>query len=125
MWSFRGGRTHDTGWQSSNAFAVALRPPYEVRTVLFDGDPDALEELGVRSVLARIEWDFLGEPEAERLTLRSGRWSEEIELVLPADHPLYSVFLEWHLRDGSRPTLGPWQEEAGIVYIDELPDTNR
>ena len=40
---------------------MALRPPYEVRTVFFDGEPERLEEHGVRSVLARIEWDFLGE----------------------------------------------------------------
>jgi hypothetical protein len=124
VWSFRGGRTHDTGWQSADAFAIALRPPYEVRTVFFDGEPDALEAHGVRSVLARIEWDFLGEQKSERLTLRRGRWSEEVELVLPAERPLYSVFLEWHLTDGTRPSRGPWEEESGVVYIDELPESS-
>jgi hypothetical protein len=125
VWSFRGGRTHDTGWQTSDAFAVALRPPYAVRSVLFDGEPEVLAEHGVRSVLARVEWDFLGEARSERLTLRRGRWSEEMELVLPADRPMYTVFLEWHLSDGSRPSLGPWEEESGVVYIDELPGSSR
>ena len=125
VWSFRGGRSHDTGWQTADSFAIALRPPYDVRTVFFDGEPAALEDAGVRSVLARIEWDFLGEAKSERLTLRRGRWTEELELVLPAEKPTYSVFLEWHLTDGTRPSRGPWIEESGIVYIDELSGTNR
>jgi hypothetical protein len=125
VWSFRGGRSHDTGWQSADSFAIALRPPYDVRTVFFDGEPEALEAAGVRSVLARVEWDFLGETKSERLTLRRGRWSDELELVLAADQPTYSVFLEWHLQDGSRPSRGPWQEESGVVYIDEFPEANR
>jgi hypothetical protein len=121
VWSFRGGRSHDTGWRTADSFAIALRPPYDVRTVFFDGEPKALENAGVRSVLARIEWDFLGEPKSERLTLRRGRWSDEVELVLPAEEPTYNVFLEWHLTDGTRPSRGPWIEESGVVYIDELP----
>ncbi|HSL17298.1 MAG TPA: hypothetical protein VLB51_05265 [Methylomirabilota bacterium] len=123
VWSFRGGRSHDTGWQASDSFAIALRPPYEVRTLAFDGEPEALAAAGVRSVLARVEWDFLGEARSERLTLRRDHWSDELELVLPAEQPTYRVFLEWHLTDGSRPSRGPWTEESGVVYIDELPDT--
>jgi hypothetical protein len=122
VWSFRGGRSHDTGWQAADSFAVALRPPYDVRTVIFDGVPETLDQAGVRSVLARIEWDFLGEARSERLTLRRGHWNDELELVLPAERPTYSVFLEWHLTDGTRPSRGPWNEESGVVYIDELPD---
>ncbi|HOC44070.1 MAG TPA: hypothetical protein PKJ99_13720 [Thermoanaerobaculales bacterium] len=125
VWSFRGGRSHDTGWQAADAFAVALRPPYEVRTVAFDGAPETLESAGVRSVLARIEWDFLGEAKSELVTLRRGHWSDELELVLAADNPTYSVSLQWHLQDGSQPTRGPWVEESGVVYIDELPETRQ
>jgi hypothetical protein len=121
VWSFRGGRSHDTGWQAADAFAVALRPPYEVRTIVFDGEPEVLESAGVRSVLARVEWDFLGEEKSELVTLRRGRWSDELELVLAADNPTYSVSLQWHLQDGSQPSRGPWLEESGVVYIDELP----
>nr|MCW8985731.1 hypothetical protein [Thermoanaerobaculales bacterium] len=122
VWSFRGGRTHDTGWQETDAFAVALRPPFAVRRLLFDGEPDALEAAGVRSVLARVDWNFLGQERSERLTLRRGAWSDELELVLPAEDPTCSVFLEWHLSGGRKVSRGPWLEESDVVYIDEIPD---
>ena len=70
---------------------------------------------------AVVELDFLGKHERRRLTLRRGKWSEELELVLPAERPIYSVTLEWHMKDGSRPKRGPWDEESGVVYVDEVP----
>ncbi len=124
VWSFRGARSHDTGWQDTDAFAIALRPPYQVHTVLFDGEPDLLQRAGVRSVLATVEWDFLGEIKSERLTFRRERWSEEVDLVLPAANPVFNVTLQWHLTSGEKAHRGPWEERSGVVFIDELPDTN-
>ncbi|MCP4903083.1 MAG: hypothetical protein GY906_39470 [bacterium] len=124
VWSFRGARSHDTGWQDADAFAIALRPPYQIQTVFFDGEPELLQKAGVRSVLAIVEWDFLGESRSERLTFRKGRWSEEINLVLPAARPVFGVTLEWHLTDGNKARRGPWDESSGVVFIDEVPEPN-
>lgn len=124
VWSFRGARSHDTGWKEADAFAIALRPPYQVQTVLFEGEPGMLLDAGVRSVLATVAWDFLGEKKSERLTFRRGRWSEEIDLVLPAADPVFDVTLEWRLTNERRAQKGPWEERSGIVFIDELPQTN-
>lgn len=123
VWSFRGGRQHDTGWRDADAFALSLRPPYAVRRVSFEGAPGALAAAGVRSVLARVEWDFLGERRSEVVTLRPGAWSRELELVLPAERPVYGVTLTWHLAGGRTLSVGPREEEGEIVYVDELPAT--
>jgi len=120
VWTFRGGRQHDAGWQEADSFALSLRPPYVVRRLSFEGDPAALEAQGVRSVTAKVSWDFLGQPRTETVTLRAGAWSRELELVLPADQPVCSVHLAWRLQGGRTLQRGPFLEEGEVVYIDEV-----
>jgi len=124
VWSFRGGRQHDAGWQDADAFALSLRPPYAVRRVSFEGNGEVLAAAGVRSVLARLEWDFLGERRTENITLRPPGWSKEQELVLPSDHPTFRITLTWHLAGGRTLRSGPREEEGEIVYVDELPEAS-
>ena len=123
VWSFRGGRQHDSGWQDADAFALSLHPPYAVRRVSFEGDPAALSSAGVRSVLVTVSWEFLGQPRTERITLRPGAWSREVELVLPDEQPAVSVTLTWHLAGGRTLQRGPFNEDSEIVYVDEIPAT--
>ena len=123
VWSFRGGRQHDAGWQDADAFALSLRPPYTVRRLSLEGDPAVLEAAGVRSVLARVAWEFLGAPRSETVTLRPGAWSRELDLVLPPERASCSVTLTWRLAGGRTVQRGPFDEEGEIVYVDEIPES--
>ncbi len=123
VWSFRQGFDHDTGWRDSDAFAIALRPPFVVRRIALDGDQEALRRAGVRAVTATLAWDVLGHRQRRTATVRPGQLPRIVPVVLSRDDPQLSVSLTWHLAGGRKVTAGPWQESSEIVFVDEIPGT--
>lgn len=123
VWSFRQGFDHDTGWLDSDAFAIALRPPFVVRRIALDGDQEALRRAGVRAVTATLTWDVLGHRERRLATVRPGQLPRIVPVVLSRDDPSLSVSLAWHLAGGRKVTAGPWRESSEIVFVDEIPNT--
>ncbi len=123
IWSFRQGFDHDTGWQESNAFAIALSPPFLVRRLALDGDRSVLEGAHVRAVTAEIVWDLLGHTERRLVTVRPSQIPRTVPVLLSREDPTVRVTLRWHLAGGRRIETGPRKERSDIVFIDEIPET--
>jgi len=123
IWSFRQGFDHDTGWRESNAFAIALRPPFLLRRLTLDGDRSVLEAAHVRAVTAEIEWELLGHTERRVVTIRPRRLPRTVPVLLSRETPTVRVTLRWHLAGGRRIETGPWEERSDIVFVDEIPAT--
>jgi hypothetical protein len=122
-WSFQGGGSYDTDWQSEDAAMIDLFAPYERRDVDVIGDADNLLQSGVRAVVVRLEYPFFSETRSERVVMRPEKGEEEkqLEITLPLGQYAYDYEITWMLSDGSRSTSSG-SDDTGVVFVDEMPE---
>lgn len=123
-WSFFGGSSvEDDRWNSREAGAINLSPPYQRREITLDGDPQELQNEGVRAIDVKV---FYKLGEKERVSQRTIRVSQEpisqrLELMLPADEYEYEYKINWTMRGNATLTSGRQKSSSAVLFIDELP----
>lgn len=121
-WSFKGGGSYETEWQSSDAPMISLFVPYERRTIQIVGSLETLRQKKVRAVIIKVEYPFFHERRLEQVVIRTDRKEEDwgIEVTLPLGKYNYSYAVTWILEGGAAlSTAG--DDSSGVLFIDELP----
>lgn len=121
-WSFKGYDPVVQEVENAAGAAIALSPPFRVRTVTLDmGDPDRLTEENVRMVTVRVFGP--GDRILVNETLRPDREpvSKIIEFLAPADMEEYVADISWSRRGGDQITTGKVAHGANLIFLDELP----
>ena len=120
-WSFEGGGSMQTDWQTRDSPMIDLFTPYERRTVELIGDPDLLADQGVRAVVVRVEYPFFGQTRRTQAVLRPGRdLPEPMEITLPLGEYEYAYTTQWML-DGGERLESSGRDDTGVLFVDELP----
>jgi len=122
-WDYAGGPVIETDWSPTTAGAMVLSPPLRPRELTLEADPVILREQGVRAVVVQVSYQAAGTERTAHATLRP---SEEIgtrKLVLYQDpqHPDYTYSFDWRLYGGERATVGPLDDTADFIFVDEIP----
>ncbi len=124
IWSFFGGHDVEEPWQRSIASGIRTVPPFQIRRVSLEADPDGMEQ--VRSTTVRLYYDLNGAEQVKQVTLRTSSpddFSKPVEFLLPDGEYAYDYELSWRLR-GNRSVSAPRAtSREAILYVDELPDT--
>ena len=122
VWSFFGGQDVEEPWQTSIASGIRAAPPYQIRSVSLEADPENMDD--VRSTTVRLYYDLGGQEQVEQVTLRTSRpedFSRPIEFMLPTGEFEYGYDISWRLR-GNRSLSAPRSStNESILYVDELP----
>jgi hypothetical protein len=122
VWSFFGDRTVEEPWARYTDGQVNLRPPYQRRSVSFDGDSSALADKGVRSITVKIYYSLAGADQVQQVTMNpaKNRLSEKIEFMLPADKFEYEYEIVWHVKGNQTVSTGRKTSSESILYVDEV-----
>lgn len=122
QFSFRGGRTWETGWQKQDMAMINLLTPYERRVIKLEADPALLKSKNVRATTIRVEYPFLGEKRTYEQTVMpdDDLSRKQFEITLPAGQYSYQYTLRWQLRDGTQRTFSG-ETDMGILFIDNVP----
>ena len=118
VWSLFNGLTVEEPWETTQAGAVALAPPYIRRTVELEGDPAALE--GVRAVTAHLYYAAGEEERFSELTLRPGRGETvgTADVLLPPGETEYEYEITWIYGNNRSETTGRQRTSNPILYLD-------
>jgi hypothetical protein len=118
VWSLFNGLTVEEPWETTQAGAVALAPPYIRRTVELEGDPAALD--GVRAVTARLYYAAGEEERFSELTLRPGRGETvgTADVLLPPGETEYEYEITWIYGNNRSETTGRQRTSNPILYLD-------
>jgi hypothetical protein len=122
VWSFFGGHDVEEPWQRSNASGIRTVPPYEIRTVSLEADPENVKD--VRSTTVRLYYDLGGKERMEQVTLNTsgGELSTRIPFLLPEGQYEYAYDVTWRLRGNRSVSLPRARSNETILYVDELPE---
>ena len=123
-WSFLGGASFTTDWQTGNTAALSLTPPYQYREVKFVASPNILEENNVRNVSIRVAHDFFGKTNYETLNLTpsENKFNEIRVFAVPPENDSIEYFITWTLKDRQKITSGKLNTTETIIFCDELPN---
>jgi hypothetical protein len=103
---------------------IDLFAPYQRQTVRISGNAAALREKKVRSVTVEVEYPFFGAPRRQHVILRPEDPAEPapLQITLPLNEFEYGYVITWQLEGGRRLTA-KGRDSSGIVFVDELPES--
>ena len=103
---------------------IDLFAPYQRQTVRVVGNTAALKEKKVRSVAVELEYPFFGAPRRQQVVLRPEDPAEPapVQITLPLNTFEYGYVITWQLEGGRRLT-SKGHDTSGLVFVDELPDS--
>jgi len=99
-WSFFGGYSVESDWQTSDFGSIALEPPFVRKTVYIEADPDFVAANNIRSVEVSI-YSQLGEKtDVKQIMLKTNNkeMSRTVEILLPRNSESYEYELTWFIR---------------------------
>lgn len=124
-WSFFGGSSVEGPWQRAETGAINLVPPYQIRQVSLEADPELIAEAGVRSITVRVYYTLGDQERVKQLSLNASRdvLSGQVEFMLPADQYEYDYEITWRLRGNRTVSSGRQTTNEAILFVDELPES--
>ncbi len=105
MWSYRGGYTVETPWQSTEFGSIALNPLVVKKPVYIEVDEDFVLDEDVRGVEIKLYSKIGDREEMQSITLKTQKeeLSKTINLLLPLDVEDYEYQITY-FRKGQNPT---------------------
>lgn len=121
IWQFQGGINYEVPTQTSSAAMINLYTPFHRKTILLDGDLEALKNEGVRAVSIKVFYNFFGKLKEHRITVRPGENISEktFEITLPNDIEEVDYELTWIKNDGSKHVKNG-KDKYGLIFLDEM-----
>lgn len=124
-WQFQGGGSYSTDWVRQDAAMINLFTPFQRKNVSLEGNLARLAEEGIRAVSVQISYPFFDQVKQHRLTLRPELSSEEksFQITLPNQQEEIDYSITW-IRSRQEPLISLGKDKYGVIFIDELPETN-
>ncbi len=126
VWSFFGGVTIEGEWNQTDINTLPLSPPYRLKPIIVEIDPEIMAEEGIRSAQVDVFFTVAGQEQTRQVQLRSRDEVNEtrIEIMEPADwldvEPGYEYQVTWRMRDGTE-RVSPRKESTSLlIYADQL-----
>jgi hypothetical protein len=121
VWSFFGGQDIEEPWQRTIASGIRAVPPYQIRWVSLEADPESVKD--VRSTTVRLYYDLGGKEQMEQVTLNTshGELSSRIPFMLPEGKYDYAYDVTWRLRGNRTVSIPRATSNQAILYVDDLP----
>ncbi len=122
QFSFRGGKTWETGWHQQNSAMINLLTPYERREIQLEADADSLRIKNVRAATVKVEYLFFDTNKIIETTVKPGEdlSKKKFDITLPTGQYGYKYSIRWQLKDGAIRTATS-ETEMGIIFIDTVP----
>lgn len=126
VWSFFGGVTIEGDWNSTDINTLPLSPPYRLKSVIVEMDPEIMAEEGIRSAQVDVFFTVNGQEQTRQVQLRSRDEVSEtlIEILEPAEwldvEPGYEYQVTWRLRDGTEKKSPRKESNSLLIYADQL-----
>lgn len=126
-WQFQGGAKLRTQWDTTAAAMINLFTPFRRKKIELEGDPELLKSAGVRAITVKINYPFFEGEKQESQTIKASEKfatdSKNFEITLPLNHDQVDYKIIWFKEDGAK-LITTGEDEMGLIFIDELPDTN-
>lgn len=126
VWSFFGGVTVEGDWNQTDINTLPLSPPYRLKSIIVEMDPEIMAEEGIRSAQVDVFFAVAGQEQTRQVQLRSRDEVLEtrIEIMEPADwldeEPGYEYQVTWRLRDGTERVSPRKESNSLLLYADQL-----
>lgn len=123
LWKFKGGGGFESDWLSENSAMVNLFVPFKRRTIILDGDMEAMKNQNIRAISVQIEYPFFDQVKNDRLTIRPSDdlKDKSFEITLPNTSEEVQYTITWLRKDA--PSLSKTgTDNFGLIFIDEIPE---
>ena len=126
VWSFFGGATIEGDWNDTDINTLPLSPPYRLKSIIVEADPEIMAEEGIRSVQVDVYFSIDGQEQTRQVQLRSRDdvAEKKVEILEPADwlgqEPGYEYQVTWRMRDGTEKQSPRKQSTSLLLYADQL-----
>lgn len=122
QWSFFGGNEVANDWQTANANAINLAPPYLRKTIELEADPEMLKDKKVRSVNVKLFYKIGNKEEVKQISMLPSReqYSSKIDIMLPQGTLDYDYEISWRLTGNKMLSSGRQTTSESILFVDEL-----
>ncbi len=126
IWSFFGGVTVEQPWYSTDINTLPLSPPYRLKSIIVEMDPETMNEEEIRSAQVDVYFMVNDKELTRQVQLRSRDEVPEtrVEILEPADWldeaSGYEYQITWQLRDGTERKSPRKQGNSLLIYADQL-----
>ncbi len=122
QWSFFGGNEVAAEWQQADANAINLTPPYLLRTIELEADPDLLVDKNVRSINVKLYYKIGGKENVKQVNMLPSReqYSAKTTILLPSDSLDYDYEISWRLIGNKTLSTGRQTTSEQILFVDEV-----
>ena len=121
MWSYMGGHTDETEWQSTEFGSIALSPTVIKKPVYIELDEDFVAEEKIRGVEIKF-FTKLGESEnTQRINLKAKNvedFSRNVELLLPLQDESFDYEVTYFIKGADPKSSQRKTTSYGSIYID-------
>jgi hypothetical protein len=122
IWQFRGGAAYESDWKTQDAAMINLYIPFKRKSIVLEGDMQALKQHGVRAISVQITYPFFSQQKQERITvgINDQLNQKSFEITLPNDHDEVEYTITWIKTNGDT-VQKKSKDKIGIIFIDEMP----
>lgn len=122
MWSFKGGHTIETPWESTDFGSIALSPAVVEKPVYIEIDENFVYDEDVRGIEIRLfsKIDDIEEMQSINLKTQSEELSRTVELLLPRNVEDYEYQITYFVRGKDPKTTKRIQSNYGRIDIDRF-----
>lgn len=123
VWNFFGGEKVETDWKKASISAIAIVPPFQLRNITIEADPDLLGD-EVRAIHVDVFYKYGNSEKVEKLILKPKQTelSKSVRVVLPKDSYDFGYQYTWFLKDGTRLASDKLNDNFNFVYVDQKPN---
>ncbi|HEX5112258.1 MAG TPA: hypothetical protein VFV79_05395, partial [Saprospiraceae bacterium] len=121
-WSILGGTAISEPTKKTKANAVNLTPPYILKHVEFQADPDLVAESGIRAINVKLYYIVEGKEYVKQIDLNpmKGLLSERIDYLAKPNELSYDYEVSWKLKGNQTITAPRKKATESIVFVDEI-----
>ncbi|MBK8503357.1 MAG: hypothetical protein IPL46_14740 [Saprospiraceae bacterium] len=121
-WSIMGGNTISEPLKKTMSNAIGLNPPYQMRYVEFQADPDVVIEKGIRAINIKVYYQVEGKEYIKQVDLNPARGllSARIDYLSRFNELGYQYEVTWRLKGNQVITTPRKTATETILFVDEL-----
>jgi len=121
-WSIIGGNTISVPSKKTMANAINLSPPYLMRYVEVQADPDMIAESGIRAINVKIYYKVEGKEYVKQVDLNPSRdlLSARMDYLTLPNELGYEYEVTWKLKGNQTVTSPRKKASETILFVDEM-----